>query len=213
MKAMLRSDFLNFMQSARTLALMVIFFLVITLVTQNLMFLGTILVTCSVVMPFNLFTYEATAGWDKLSLSLPISRSDIVVSKYLLCAAMVTSLMVVCGAGIVLYGFQNGHSQTAEHLMTIVLCALAALSLLALLLPLIVKFGVIKGRYLLMAIVWAPVMLILFLKDHLPSLDGMNRFVENIGQVQVSLILLALTLLLYTLSALVSITIYRRKEF
>lgn len=213
MKAMLRCDFLNFMQSARTLALMIVFFLVMALLSTNLAFLGTILITCSVVMPFNLFTYEATAGWDKLALSLPISRSDIIVSKYLLCAAMVTGLMVVCDAGVIIYGLQRGHSKTLEYLTTMMLCAVAALFILAILLPLIVKFGVVKGRYLLMAVVWAPIMLILLLKDHLPSFDAINRFMEGIGQNQVSLILLVITLLLYALSAPVSVSIYRRKEF
>ncbi|MCB6365022.1 ABC-2 transporter permease [Intestinibacillus massiliensis] len=215
MKAILRSDFLNMLQSAKTMGILVIFFAALALFTQNVSFLGTFLVMVWLIVPFNLFSYDTAYGWDKLTLSLPISRSSVILSKYLLCAGLGLALLVFSGAVSVLYCLQYPGESLPSLFAMLLLCTSVALLLLAIMLPLVVKFGVTKGRYILLAVVWLPILLLFFLKGSGTSnpFDGLDAL-QAVGRLlPFSALLLVVCLACYAVSALLSIQIYRRKEF
>ncbi|MGE4549448.1 MAG: ABC-2 transporter permease [Intestinibacillus sp.] len=215
MKAILRSDLLNFRQSAKSVLLLILFFCGMAVLSRNTSFFGILLVTLCLIVPFHLFSYDTAYGWDKLALSLPISRTSVIVSKYILCAGIMAILLVLSSAGIGLSRLQIPEGTVSDQIAAILASAAAALFLLAVLIPFVVKFGVTKGRYILMLIVWVPVMLVFLLKN-----SGMKKpfasvesYITDGNLLSITLVLLLASLLFYLLSLLISVIIYKRKEF
>ena len=216
MKAILRADFLNLKQSARTLGLLIIFFVAIALFTRDVIsFAGTFLIMILLIVPFNLFSYDAAYGWDKLTLSLPISRHHVILSKYVLCIGLGASLLLFTSVVSILYCLQNPETELSTQLSILLFCTAVALLLLAIMFPLIVKYGVTKGRYILLAVVWLPIILMLFLKNsNMPNPFTQLNLIEKTGNL-LSFALLSFTIccVIYMISALLSIHIYQKKEF
>jgi ABC-type transport system involved in multi-copper enzyme maturation permease subunit len=166
LKGLLLKDFINLRKSGRTVFFIIAFFIVFGFtVGETTDFIqGMIVLLCSM-MVINSFSYDSVAKWDKYVLSLPVGRKDVVLSKYILG-------LLLTGAGAVISFFMSmalgiiRHSgEQSEILMECY--ALFALSLLflCLLLPLIFRFGVEKGRMLLMLVYFVPVFVIVMLAN------------------------------------------------
>lgn len=215
MKAMLRCDLLNFKQSAKSVLFLVILFCGMAVFSQNTMFFGILLTTLCLTVPFHLFGYDAAYGWDKLVLSLPISRTNVIISKYILFAGLLAVLLVLSVGSVGLYRLKNPEDTFATQMAAILLCAMTALFLVSIMIPFIIKFGVTKGRYILLAVVWVPIMLTVFFKDAIPAntIVFIENYVTNRNLLPLSLELLTIAFLFFFISSLISIAIYKQKEF
>ena len=92
-------------------------------------------------------------GWDKLSLSLPVSRRDVVSSKFvisLLVNLTVVALGMICIAGMNAFG----GDAMGEDMMGMLACEAVGLALMGIEFVLVLRFGPDRGRYLLLAVVW-----------------------------------------------------------
>ena len=86
MKAMLYADWMNLRRSMKAILIVVAVIAVASLTWENnASFVSFILVMLSLMVPATLMSSDRAYGWDKLSLSLPISRKDVVSSKFVLC--------------------------------------------------------------------------------------------------------------------------------
>lgn len=215
MRAMLCSDYLNLKQSLRTMISLPVFFLLIAFVSNSATFLGTVFVMMCLMLPINLFSYDTAYGWDKLTLALPISRTQVILSKYVLCLGTLLAMFVFLSAGGVVFCLIHPEQSLPSLIGMLLVCAAVSLLLIALTLPLIVKFGIIKGRYILMAVVLIPTLLIISLPSLMPdvSYSGLDAALTDTMLIPFGLISLAAALLLHAISAEISILIYRKKEF
>ena len=82
MKAMLYADWMNLRRSMKAILIVVAVIAVASLTWENnASFVSFILVMLSLMVPATLMSSDRAYGWDKLSLSLPISRKDVVSSN------------------------------------------------------------------------------------------------------------------------------------
>lgn len=216
MKAILHCDLLNFKQSAKSIGFLVIFFCGMTIIQQNPLFLGILITILSLTVPFHLFGYDAASGWDKLTLSLPISRASVILSKYILCGGITMILLAFSVAAACLFQALKPGNLAVTQFAALFLCAAAALFLNAVIIPFIVKLGTTKSRYIMMAVIWIPTMLVFFLKDRFfenPVIAFAGKFITTHNLIWISLGALAAAVLLYMASAFISILIYRQKDF
>ena len=80
------------------------------------------------------------------------------------------------------------------------------------------KFGIEKGRYIIIACVWVPVLGV-FLLERLPwfetALHAAGDWLNTAGEAQISLLLaaaLAVSLVVYVICYLISVKIYQKTE-
>ena len=164
MKAMLYADWLNFRQSLRSIFFVLVVFAATAFVYRNPMFFAFIVVFLSIMLPTTMFTADQAYGWNRLSLSLPILRRDVVGSKFVLSAL---ANLVLAGLGLCLsagYTVYTDPSALSEAVFAILVCEAVALTMLGLLLVLSFRFGIEKARYIIMGCVWVPVLLIFVLE-------------------------------------------------
>ena len=176
MKAMLYADWMNLRRSMKAMVIAIVVIALASIVSGNgLSFVPAMLCMLSLMVPATLMSSDHAYGWDKLSLSLPVSRRD-VVSKFaisLLVNLTVAALSMICIAGMNAFG----GDATAEDVMGMLACEAVVLALMGIEIVLVLQFGPERGRYFLIAVVWVPIIVLTVVKKH----PAFNKLVQAVG--------------------------------
>ena len=128
-----------------------IFFLVYTFLTVTdvmppaIMYAMTVLI--GMMLPMSTFAYDDLARWNKYAAATPAGRRGIVAGKYVfsllavLAAAVLTALLLTA---VVVLKPELGPLD--EGLIGLLICVLITIVIEAVMLPVLVKFGVEKSR-------------------------------------------------------------------
>ncbi|MCI8631189.1 MAG: ABC-2 transporter permease [Firmicutes bacterium] len=190
--------------------------------TGGTSFTGFIMIL-SAMMPITAVSYDERAKWDKYGLTMPVSRKDTVAAKYILGLIFTVSGAVVS----LITGFIFG-ADMEEYLMVIAVIAGVCFLYLSVLLPIVYKMGTEKARFIMIAVILLPVVLIMagasyFKKSTLsvikvPESDVLNlqekaAAVTPSGLTAGFLIFIAVSIVILYISYRISVSIYSRKEF
>lgn len=124
---------------------------------------------CSM-LPFTAVAYDERSHWNQLAAMMPYSRRDLVVSKYVLGWLCMAAAVVLSGAIQVICSLLGRGSL---DLPTLGLSFLGGMISLAITLPMVLRFGVEKGRLGFLVIIFGVALLAGFIADQaekLPSL-------------------------------------------
>lgn len=149
MKGLLLKDILVLKSYARTLGILIVFYLVFGIAWDNVFFFAGMSGILCVMMVMSSFSYDNYAKWDKYGASLPVTRADMVGAKYLLALVMMGLGAVVTGLMCLVFALvRKGDVST---LLPVMLgTTTAGVFLISVLLPCIYKFGAEKARLVLM---------------------------------------------------------------
>ena len=222
MKAMLYADWMNFRQSIRSILFVLVVFALMAFLFSGPMFFIFTVVFLSIMTPTTLFAADQAYGWNRLSLSMPILRRDVVGSKFVMGALINVVLLVISAVLTVVYVLANAtgnpSSDLVENLAGILACEAIAFLMMGVLMAVSFKFGIEKGRYIIMACVWVPVLGV-FLLEQMPwfetALHAAGNWLNTAGEAQISLLLaaaLAAGLAVYVICYLISVKIYQKTE-
>lgn len=123
--------------------------------------LTALVVVMAVMFVINSFAYDELAKWDRFAFSLPVTRKQAVLSKYLfalILAAAVSALALLATAAAG-KGSAGGEDRTAVYASFG-----ASIAFCSILIPLIYKFGLQKARVTLLILFLAPTLIILLLQ-------------------------------------------------
>lgn len=155
------------------------------------------------VLPGTALAYDEQSKWDTMAAMMPYSVRQLVVSKYLLgLLCFVAGALLLCVQRLV-----AGTLFTAETASVFCTALLTVLLLQALTLPMSIRFGVEKGRVLLLAVV-ALVFVALYSFE---KIQGIPELEVTSGAAPFLIPLLAVALL-YLASIAVSIRFYRKRH-
>ena len=149
-------------------------------------------------LPSTLYAYDEREKWTTYIQALPVSRRQYVTEKYLFGLLASLAYLALFFAAWLIAG-RSGAGEAAAIMIPILLLAPA------LLLPVLLRFGVEKGRiaYFCIAALVAVAAVLLTRGEGLPTLS--NRPLPIWGVCLASLALLALSWLL-------SVTLFERRE-
>ena len=222
MKAMLYADWMNFRQSIRSILFVLVVFALSAFAFSGPMFFNFTVVCLSIMVPTTLFAADQAYGWNRLSLSMPILRRDVVGSKFVMGALVNVVLLAVSTVLTVVYVLISATGDPAgalmENLAGLFACESVAFLMMGVLMALSFKFGIEKGRYMIMACVWVPVLGV-FLLERMPgfetALQAAGNWLNTAGEAQISLLIaaaLAVSLVVYVICYLISVKIYQKTE-
>lgn len=169
---------------------------------ENSFFLS-LLGVMAALLPITALSYDEKSNWDKYALTMPIERKDIVLCKYVL--SIILSIFVL----IISLTYQILIKVSFEKAVeTSVSGFCVALLTPALILPILFKFGVEKGRIMMLCIIALPsILFYCFIKIGIRVPDF------NVEDTFSALVIFILAVLVLTfLSALISIRIYKKRE-
>lgn len=206
MKGLILKDLLNLKSTFKMLGAMIVFFAVAFLREGNSFVFGIIILMFAM-MVVTTISYDDLAKWDAYALTMPVTRKEMVLSKYLVMAILntlgaVLSLIVgIVGSVIMRQSFD------LEILAIIGIIYLVAFIFGSVIIPLIYKFGTEKARLMLFLCALLPTALILLLEQF-------NVPLPTTGNPWIYLtLLIGFSVAGIVLSYLISLKIYTNKEF
>ncbi|MCI9406352.1 MAG: ABC-2 transporter permease [Oscillospiraceae bacterium] len=211
MKGLLYKDFCVLKKQVKILAVFVVFYAVWSVAAQVPTMMGTMVILLSIMMPISSMSYDEAGQWYRYAFSLPVSRRALVLSKYMLGFLTALGGLLVSAIGNLVILSLTNWENALESWVTIGACLEVGVIFLSVLIPLLFKFGVEKGRFLIVAIAVVPSMLIAMLAGPLKS-AGLSLPSEEVLQA----VLYAspfFTLAIFLISFRISVGICKKKEY
>lgn len=173
--------------------------------------IGFVTVMCAM-LPITALSYDERSHWDKYALTMPVSRRDMVVSKYLLGLLLIFGVDLLMFLASTLAGVVRGGFDLAAQVQEILLFACMGVLFLSVNLPAMIKLGVERGRIVLIALVifLVCVPLTLLQSGKLESIEGVGG--TGLLPTYILLGLLGFTALFTLGSMQLSIIFYRKKN-
>ena len=208
MKGLIKKDLLMIKGNLKYALLFLVVFIIISL--EDVSIIYYIPTFISMMIFITTFSYDEYNSWDAYAISMPVSRKDIVKSKYiasiiLIFIAVIFTLIISLIIGLV---YNNINFQ--EIIANVLICAASIIILEAIMFPLIYKFGVEKGRIGIFVGIFGMALLIGFLLKNF-NVDA-NNFIVFFDKYYYLIIPITLIIVL-VISYLISKKIYWKKEF
>ena len=210
MNSLILKDFISLKSYSKTLAIIILFFTIITFTNDEPSFLSGMIILIMSMLPITSFSYDQHAKWDLFSQTLPVSRKQLVMSKYVLgIISIVAGAILAILLNVAVLLVKSLEVDIWYLILANSLIALVALLYLSILIPLVYKFGVEKSRLLTIVVLAIPSVLAIVLSNagvSIPVLDEITpAIVVAIGLVFVVCVVL--------ISYVISVRIYMHKEF
>ncbi|MCI5956284.1 MAG: ABC-2 transporter permease [Clostridiales bacterium] len=204
MRGMLLKDLLNLKQLLRVWLMIMAIWIVVGIAKRDVAYIGGMLVMLVIMVPVNVIAYDESSKWDSYALTLPITRRDVVLSKYvltMLCALVLIVTNTLCGLLL-------GESFTDSLGMSL-LFAGVGLCIIFFFLPILFQFGTQKARVIMMLFILIPALV-----SVLPGSEAIiASFLEAVFGQGRPWLLAPVTLALFAVSYMLSLHIYERKAF
>jgi hypothetical protein len=156
MTGFILKDLLTLRRYLKTLMLFVVFFAAMSYSLEGTGFIMAMVAVPFAMLPVTSFAYDQQAKWDWFAQTLPASRREIVAGKYVLSIACTAAGTILGLALAAVTGLLKGEPADPRELAFAggVIFA-AGMIFLSVLIPLIYKFGVERGRILLLLVMAA----------------------------------------------------------
>jgi len=208
MIGLLLKDLLCLKKVGGKMGIVLAIYIVIFVASGNISFLGAMIILILTMLSMNTFAYDEMAKWDYYALSLPVTKRQIVLSKYLLVLFFdVISILIV----LLIYLVKN--LINIETILSLCAMSASALMMAAVLLPLLYKLGTQKARIWMILIILLPTagMMLLAKFKIIGTTGGLAAISDSTAELLIYLAV-PVALLLLVGSYFLSCKIFQKKE-
>lgn len=167
MKGILIKDGIVLKSQAKSFIFVYAVWGVMAVMYKNFYFLSGFICILSLMVPLNTIAYDEKAGWDKYALTMPVSRKNMVIGKY--------AVGIISGAMAMLLSIAAALFVGEKILEVLISCAAVfavSVMMISVVLPIIFKFGVEKGRLVFMGVsVLFALIVVLISMGNVPALS------------------------------------------
>lgn len=210
MKGLIIKDIFNLKKGITTTLIMILFYGIFSYNTGNMSMLIGMTVFIMTSMSISSMSYDDMAKWDGYALSMPITRKNIVLSKYILSILLSTIATILSTAFSMVIAYIRGDLVGIDNIQEILLISyvvfLISIFYISIVMPLIFKFGVENARVLMLGSYLIPAGIVYLLYKMGVQLPNQQQLKQ---MLYVSPIVLILVLML---SVLTTYEIYKKKD-
>ena len=211
MLGLLYKDFCNLKKQLRIVLLFVFLYGIYAVSADMPTIMGSLIIVFSIMMPITSMSYDESYQWNRYALSTPVTRKKLVLSKYVL-----GFLVALGGLGCsLLFSWLvcriTGDVLGLETFVTFGLFLEMGVLFLSFTIPVMFRYGVEKGRLLMMLFAVAPSLLMIPLAEWLTKIDVPLPPAEVLVGLMVASPLFILAIFL--VSFRISVNILKKKEF
>jgi ABC-type transport system involved in multi-copper enzyme maturation permease subunit len=217
MKGLIIKDFINLRKNLKIFAIFIVLYGAMAVASQDTSFFTTVFTMLCAILTLSLYSYDEMAKWDIYAITMPVSKDNIVQGKYLMMLLLTAAGALIGSLFSVMIYVMMGVGSPVNEIKSCGIGAAIAILFYSISIPLITKLGVEKARFVLIAVYIIPFAAVILVGKAIEA--GKLVLPEQITEMIVSLlkylnILLPATVIFALLiSYLVSINIYRKKEF
>ena len=211
MKGLILKDIYSIRITQKTYVLLFLFLCVFGYLMKSPGYVGTMCIVVFATVVLSLFNADQYYHWDTYAAALPLGKRIIVRARYMLIIVMTLGLAVftaiMTGATAALLGM----SVSEQVISSVSMCMIIPI-FSGIIIPVIYKLGVEKGRVIFMMLFLIPFLVLTLLKDLIRG-TAVEKLLVNLqqnpnGQVIIAGILLAVSILVLAVSYMISIRIY-----
>ena len=211
MKGLLLKDFCILKKQMKLMVVFVIFYAIWAVAAKMPTMMGTMVILLSIMMPISSMSYDEAGQWYRYAFSLPIPRRTLVLSKYVLGFLVSLGGLVVSAIGnIIILALTNGENALESWLAIIGFLELGVI-FLSIIITILFKYGVEKGRLFIVVIAVIPSLLVALLGSTLKTSGTLMPSAELLQAILYSSPLF--TLAIFLISFRISVGICRKKEY
>ena len=216
MKGLILKDIYSIRIRQKTYVLLFLFLCVFGYVMKSPGYVGVMCIVVFLTTMLSLFNSDQYYHWDTYAASFPLGKKMIVQARYMLVIIMTLAIalfsIVISGVTAALLGMS-----VADQVLSTVSGCMAIPIFTGIVIPVIYKLGVEKGRIVFMMLFMIPFLALTLLKDLIQG-TAVEKLLVKLqqnpnGQVIIAGILLAVSILVLAVSYMISIRIYSNKEF
>ena len=221
-KGLLKKDLYNLASYKASLIIIVLFCGIAIVGTEAINWGSIIICTIVGMIALSTFSYDEIAKSNKYILTLPTNRKEIVKEKFILAigatilGGILGLLLTIIVANVMNYVRpENMININYESLITTTIGGMFGISLIqAIQIPSIFKWGAEKGRIQMFILLFIIIVIaagagFLIMKSNLNiNMKMLENFIKQFGLV----LLVALMIVMYSISYVVSYRIYKNKE-
>lgn len=216
MKGLILKDIYSIRITQKTHVLLFLFLCVFGYLMKSPGYVGTMCIVVFATAVLSLFNADQYYHWDTYAAALPLGKRIIVRARYMLIIVMTLGLAVftaiMTGATAALLGVPVSEQVISSVSMCMIIPIFSGI-----IIPVIYKLGVEKGRVIFMMLFLIPFLVLTLLKDLIRG-TSIEKLLVNLqqnpnGQVMIAGVLLAVSILVLAVSYMISIRIYSNKEF
>ncbi len=161
MMGLILKDILALKKYSRTLLLLSGFYLIWGLAMDNVSMIGGIITLLFSMMVITSFYYDDMAKWDAYALTLPVTRRDIITSKYLLSLLFIVIGSILSLLFMIILTLIRKESITIE--LFIIMAAMLGIAVFfqSIIIPIIIKLGTEKARMAMIGIFLLPTVIVM----------------------------------------------------
>ncbi len=208
MKGLIIKELLGLRQYFKILGFLLLAYGAMVYIMRTTAFIPAINAFLIMICVLNSFNYDDNNRWEKFALTLPVSKTDLVNSKYLLILLLCAASTGVTFALSLILGLLFPASLTAI-LIASAASAFAGLFLASLSMPIIYRYGTEKARYILVIIIMVPTLLLRAFSGRLSGLSLPSASVLTRIGLSAAAFVIVFALLSYGLSQ----KIFAAREF
>lgn len=108
-------------------------------------------VAYAAMLPYSCIAYDERSKWDQLAAMMPYSPRQLVLSRY---ALGWIAAAIACGLSLALQGIVALVTKTSLYPDTLLISFFMCLTIMAITLPLIFRFGVERGRLIMFFLIF-----------------------------------------------------------
>lgn len=211
MKGLLLKDFCILKKQMKLMVVFVIFYAIWAVAAKMPTMMGTMVILLSIMMPISSMSYDEAGQWYRYAFSLPIPRRTLVLSKYVLGFLVSLGGLVVSAIGNIIILALTNWENALESWLTIIGFLELGVIFLSIIIPILFKYGVEKGRLLIVVIAVIPSLLVALLGSTLKTSGTLMPSAELLQAILYSSPLF--TLAIFLISFRISVGICRKKEY
>lgn len=203
MIGLILKDFLNLKRHSKIYFILVIFYFILGITNKDFSMFGSMIAMMAVILPVTSMAYDEKNNWDRYALTMPVSRRDLVLSRYILSFIFLVLAFIIS----MLLNLIFGSSSFIESVLINSGILLFGIIIMSAIFPVLFKYGVEKGRLFMMIILFAPTAVIMLLSRlgfTLPDKEAAKVLLYFLPVIAVAA---------SAVSVLISVSIYRKKEF
>lgn len=217
MKGLMLKDLYSIRITQKTY--IIIFFLslcVFGYIMKSPNYVGIMCIVVFLTCVLSLFNTDQYYNWDTYAAALPLSKKIVVRARYLLIIVMTLALAlftaVMTGATAALLGMP-----VVEQVISSVSTCMIIPIYSGIIIPVIYKLGVERGRMIFMMLFLIPFLVIMLFKDLIQGTVAESELIFLLqtlnGQLIAAGAIFVVSILVLAVSYLISIKIYSNKEF
>ena len=216
MKGLLIKDILNMKNYMKQLILLLIFFMAYGVFLKNGTFVGSMITLMLSMQVITTMSYDEYAKWDKYALTMNINRKDIIISKYIFFTiSIIIGIVVGITTSIAINQIAKLDTGMNEIIVTSIVVPCVFAILFSIIIPVVFKTGVEKGRIVMMLILFIPAILVGAI---VKISEKANITMPSPSNLEIlmkfgALGLVLLTILAVFISYKISLSTYNKKEF